>query len=221
MIKTFSVYKEKLSSENFKLWMFYLSIISKISCLIKLNKHQFIENTQLSNSEIYMILNELISISSILEENKIFSISKNNFKFLEIQICLQIQLNLVEAIKNILKNKTVVKAFVLINSQNIITFMKRVIYLLFFDKKKIKTENSLLYGMIYFNCFFIIYYVITDEELLNNFFKPNINKFCDFDIEKFKEKLLIELNDFKNNINYSKISKFEEIVGEINKKLIF
>ena len=217
IIKSFSGYKDKLSSENLKLWMFYLSIISKISFLTQLDKNQFIEKSHLSNREVYMIVYELIDISSIFEENKIFTTNNNNTKFLEIQICLQIQLSVLEAIKNLLKNMYVIKAFLLVKNQKIIIFMKRLIYLFFYDKTKIKNENSSLFGTITFNCFFIIYYILKDEELLNNFFKQNINIICDYDFIQFKEKLLEEILYYKSNSNSLKITKYDKIFEELKK----
>ena len=95
--------------------------------------------------------------------------------------------------------------------------MKRLIYLFFYDKTKIKNENSSLFGTITFNCFFIIYYILKDEELLNNFFKQNINIICDYDFIQFKEKLLEEILYYKSNSNSLKITKYDKIFEELKK----
>jgi hypothetical protein len=221
LIKTFSPVKEKLCSENYKTWLYYTMILSKISSLVKLPKQQFFDKSALSYSEILFLLNEMIEISNILDENKSFTTAKNNMKYLEIQICLQIQNNVVESLRFILRNKVLIKNFILnpkfSGNQKIINVVKRTLVLLFFDKTKIKTENSAMFNNITFNSFYVIYHLINEDEILNNFFKANIQKFCEYDFEKLKQKILIELNDLRNGPNRN--SKFEQIAEEIKKKV--
>ena len=172
-VDAFLPYKIKLGAENYKLWLYYLTILNKISTLIKPNKQQYIDKFCLSNGEICILISEIVDIFIIFDENKCFTIMKNNAKFLETQICLQIQLQLLEILKNLFKNKEILKNVFIngIYSENMIIIMKRIMFLLFFNKTKLKNECTALFSSIVSSCFFILYSLIKDKEILTKFFK--------------------------------------------------
>ena len=220
IIRSFLQYHTKISSESLKIWYYYLSILSKISGLIRRVRDNHIDSFTLSNSDQITLMTEMINILNFFENNQYLMIKtdinenvtdENNgvkdSKFFEKPLCIQMQIKSLELLKNLSRNEYFMKCYLIENdsliknSEGIKKIFFRIIYLLFLDTKTIKQEFMLkLYHNILLNIIYIFYYLINEIEIYSIFFKTTLPSLIDIDLENIICKL-IELIEKLKEIN--------------------
>ena len=241
IIKSFTPYSTKISSDSFKNWYYYLSILSKISSLIRRVKDTHIDFLSLSNTDSKYLVDELKNVFSIFENGQYFNISQDslakkltdqesknmkNLKFFEMPLCIQIQLKSIEILKNLSKNDYLMKCFLVDdksvknNAEIIKKIFNRIINLLYYDSAKIKLEQNLkLYDKIIHNIIFIFYFLMNEIEIYTIFLKNVLPDLIKIDFNKLIQKLIEEIEILKeiNKENPKQYLKFEEISKDILK----
>ena len=241
IIKSFTPYSTKISSDSFKNWYYYLSILSKISSLIRRVKDTHIDFLSLSNTDSNYLVDELKNVFSIFENGQYFNISQDslakkltdqesknmkNLKFFEMPLCIQIQLKSIEILKNLSKNDYLMKCFLVDdksvknNAEIIKKIFNRIINLLYYDSAKIKLEQNLkLYDKIIHNIIFIFYFLMNEIEIYTIFLKNVLPDLIKIDFNKLIQKLIEEIEILKeiNKENPKQYLKFEEISKDILK----
>ena len=227
IVSSFYLYKNNLTSENFKIWLYFLSILSKISCQIKSDKFQNLDNLSLSNGETCILLFEVLDIFFIFESNKSFIIEaelqgKTDINlFLSSQVSIQIQIKAFEILKNLTKNRQIMIALITDeksiknNREKIIRMFGRLESILFLNKNVVvQAEFEAVYNNFLVLIINILFNLVKECSLKKDLVKLKEDNF--FGFAKFFTRLKSESEYLKSVIKDSKlVKKLSDIIQQL------
>lgn len=211
LCKTFSVDAKYLDSRKFNNWFLYLSIITKITKLIKKDDFEYFDYIKIDWSVLfkhiyglYLIINRNHYFKIIDEVDLEFNdtnhciiVKSTKNKFLSNKLAIKIQLKFFEIFTDFTYKKEFLNQLILNDEESFMKIFTRVVYLCL-----LKFEGGLM-DIVKQN---MIYFFNTFLNILN--FLDNLKKIQTLDLKSLSQKAFSQIypNSFSNyNFSYSKL----------------